>query len=122
MKRSTQLHNTAFAGLAAISLALVTGGVSHVAVAQEIPTEADAKTEAAEHKPDYSPYPDQHFPNRVFWGDTHHHSNFSFDDGLAGTKLSPEELFRFARGEEVLSNTGQRAKLSRPLLGSASSQ
>ncbi|MEK1889918.1 MAG: DUF3604 domain-containing protein [Phyllobacterium sp.] len=32
-----------------------------------------------------------------------------------GTTLGPEEAYRFARGEEVLSNSGQRAKLSRPL-------
>lgn len=114
MKRNTRLHNAAFAGLAAISLALVTGGFSHVAVAQEIPTEADAKL-LQQRKPEYSPYPDQHFPNRVFWGDTHHHSNFSYDDGLMGTKLTPEESFRFARGEELISNTGLRVRLSRPL-------
>ena len=27
----------------------------------------------------YSPYVDQHFPQRVFFGDTHHHSSFSVD-------------------------------------------
>jgi hypothetical protein len=51
----------------------------------------------------------------IFWGDTHHHTRLSFDDGLAGTSLGPEEAYRFARGEEVTSNTGQRARLSRPL-------
>jgi hypothetical protein len=62
----------------------------------------------------YSPYVDQHFPQRVFFGDTHHHTILSFDDGLMGTRLGPEDSFRFARGEEVVSNTGLRAKLSRP--------
>src|SRR3990172_3808075 len=114
MKRNTRLQNAARRGLAAIGLALVTGGFGHVALGQEIPTEADLKR-AEQRKPDYSPYPDQHFPNRVFWGDTHHHSNFSYDDGLMGTRLTPEESFRFARGEEMISNTGQRVKLSRPL-------
>jgi len=114
MKRNTRLHNAVLAGLAAIGLALVTGGFSHVAQGQEIPTEADAKV-VEQRKPDYSPYPNQHFPNRVFWGDTHHHSNFSFDDGLMGTKLGPEESYRFARGEEMISNSGQRVRLSRPL-------
>ncbi len=66
-------------------------------------------------KPEYSPYVEQHFPQRVFWGDTHHHSSFSVDGGLIGTKLGPEESFRFARGEEMVSNTGQRVKLIRPL-------
>ena len=32
-----------------------------------------------------------------------------------GTKLGPEDSFRFARGEEVISNTGLRAKLARPI-------
>ena len=32
-----------------------------------------------------------------------------------GNTLGPEEAYRFARGEEVVSSTGQRAKLSRPL-------
>ena len=92
---------------------LVIMGLSQVAVAQEFPTEADLKK--GERKAEYLPYVDQHFPNRVFGDDTHHHSNFSFDDGLMGTKLTPEESYRFARGEELISNTGLRARLSRPL-------
>jgi hypothetical protein len=113
--RNTKVRNTALAGLAAIVLALVTGGLSYFAVAQDAPlTETDLKR-AEQKKPDYSPYPDQHFPTRVFWGDTHHHTRLSFDDGLAGTKLGPEEAYRFARGEEVTSSTGQRSKLSKPL-------
>jgi len=115
MKRNTRLHNAALAGLTAIGLALVTGGLSHFAAAQDVPlTETDRKR-AEQKKPDYSPYPDQHFPARVFWGDTHHHTRLSFDDGLGGTKLGPEEAYRFARGEEVMSSTGQRSKLSKPL-------
>ena len=34
---------------------------------------------------------------------------------MAGNRLSPEEAYRFARGEEVVSSTGVPAKLSRPL-------
>jgi hypothetical protein len=63
----------------------------------------------------YSPYVDQHFPKRVLFGDTHHHTILSFDDGLFGTKLGPDDSYRFAKGEEVISNTGLRAKLNRPL-------
>jgi len=114
MKRNARLQYAVLAGLAAIGLALVTGGFSHVALGQEIVTQADIKS-AEQKKPDYSPYPDQHFPNRVFWGDTHHHSSFSVDAGMMGCTLDPETSFRFARGEEVISNTGQRVRLSRPL-------
>lgn len=62
----------------------------------------------------YSPNVDAQFPNRVFWGDTHLHTSYSTDAGMVGCRLGPEEAYRFARGEQVISSTGQSAKLSRP--------
>jgi len=59
----------------------------------------------------YGPYPD----NRVLFGDTHLHTSYSTDAGMRGLTLGPEDAFRFARGDEVKSTTGQRAKLRRPL-------
>jgi hypothetical protein len=73
------------------------------------------KDQVVEQPEPYSPYVDQHFPQRVLWGDTHHHSSFSVDSGLIGNTLGPDVSFRFARGEEVISNSGQRSKLNRPL-------
>ncbi len=73
------------------------------------------REQVLEKKPEYSPYVDQHFPKRVFFGDTHLHTSYSIDGGLIGTKLGPDEAYRFARGEEVVSNTGKRVKLVRPL-------
>lgn len=64
---------------------------------------------------DFSPYVDRHLPNDVFWGDTHLHSSYSFDAGFFGNSLTPEDAYRFARGEEVTSSTGSRIKLIRPL-------
>jgi len=63
----------------------------------------------------YAHYVGQRFPRNVFFGDTHHHSSFSCDSGLIGNRLGPDVSFRFARGEEIVTSTGQRAKLSRPL-------
>ena len=68
----------------------------------------------------YSPYveriaSDRNFAEGLYWGDTHLHTRYSTDSGMIGNKLSPEEAYRFARGEEVLSSTGQRARLIRPL-------
>jgi len=55
-------------------------------------------------------------PNRdVYWGDQHLHTSWSADAGASGTRVGPEEALRFARGEEVESNTKKRAKLSRAL-------
>jgi hypothetical protein len=63
----------------------------------------------------YSPYLDEVFPNRVFFGDTHVHTSYSADAGMIGNRLGPDEAYRFAKGEEVTSSTGVRARLSRPL-------
>ncbi|MBK8630026.1 MAG: DUF3604 domain-containing protein [Sphingomonadales bacterium] len=55
------------------------------------------------------------YPERVFWGDTHLHTSNSSDAFGFGVRLGPEEALRFARGEEVTSTTGLKAKLDRPL-------
>ena len=54
-------------------------------------------------------------PEQVFWGDTHLHTGNSVDAFGFGNRLAPEDALRFARGEEVTSSTGIKAKLDRPL-------
>ena len=63
----------------------------------------------------YSPYTGRDYPDQVLFGDSHFHTNLSPDAGLIGTRLTVEEGFRFARGEKVISNTGQPVQLIRPL-------
>ncbi len=63
----------------------------------------------------YSPYAGRAYADQVFFGDTHFHTNLSFDAGLVGTRLTMDEGYRFARGEKVISNTGQPVQLIRPL-------
>ena len=63
----------------------------------------------------YSPYAGRNYPDEVLFGDTHFHTNLSFDAGLVGTTLGVDEGFRFARGEKVISNSGQPVQLIRPL-------
>jgi hypothetical protein len=58
---------------------------------------------------------DAAYPEQVFWGDTHLHTANSPDAFGFGTRLLPEEALRFAKGEEVTSSTGLKAKLARPL-------
>jgi hypothetical protein len=64
---------------------------------------------------EYSPYVDQYFPQNVYFGDTHLHTSWSADAGMAGATLGPEFAYRVSRGEEVTSQTGLRFKLVRPL-------
>jgi hypothetical protein len=63
----------------------------------------------------YSPFAERTFPERPLWGDTHLHTSLSFDAGGFGNRLDAREAYRFARGEEVISSTGQSVRLARPL-------
>jgi len=63
----------------------------------------------------YSPWAERSFPSRVFWGETHLHTGLSLDAGLFGNTTGHDTAYRLARGEEVVSASGQPLKLSRPL-------
>lgn len=75
----------------------------------------DAAKRGHSTRPIYSPYAGRNFPTRPLFGDTHLHTAYSMDAGAFGARLGPREAYRFARGEEITSNTGQPVKLSRPL-------
>ena len=78
----------------------------------QLPSKGAVTTQLSE--PQYSPYAGRNFPTQVFWGDTHLHTRVSVDAGTM-TRLSQENAFRFARGEQVTTTHGLEAKLSRPL-------
>jgi hypothetical protein len=63
----------------------------------------------------YSPNVRPAHPIDVYWGETHLHSANSTDAIGAGNRLGPEDAMRFARGEEVISSSGQPLRLRRPL-------
>lgn len=78
------------------------------------------KKDVPEEPKIYSPYVersvrDKNFAEGLYWGDTHLHTRYSTDAGMIGNKLGPDEAYRFAKGEEVISSTGQRTRLIRPL-------
>jgi hypothetical protein len=54
---------------------------------------------------------------RPFFGDTHVHTSFSFDANLGGTRNTPRDAYRFARGEALglqpYDASGPRAPLPR---------
>ena len=74
-----------------------------------------AKEDIETAKKEYSPFVDDHFPNRVYFGDTHLHTSWSTDAGLVGATLGPDEAYRVSRGEVVTSHSGFKVKLIRPL-------
>jgi len=75
----------------------------------------EALAKITPNKAPYSPYAGRNYPTRPLFGDTHLHTSYSFDAGTAGCRLGPVDALRFAKGEEIVSSTGQRVKLSRPL-------
>ena len=63
----------------------------------------------------YSPYAGRQTALMPLWGDSHLHTDISMDAGAFGNRLGLDAAYRFARGEEVVTSTGIRARLSRPL-------
>jgi hypothetical protein len=98
-----------------LSLSILLGGCSHPVAKKEVTENKPEIRQADKTKPVYSSYVDQKFPNRVYWGVAHVHTGYSFDAGMFGVTLTPEDLFRVARGGEVVMDNGQRFKQDRPL-------
>jgi hypothetical protein len=92
------------------TVAAVLGAAS--AYAQDIGASPEMANKVEKH---YSPYVGQYFPQRVFWGDTHLHTSYSTDAGMAGNTVGPDDAYRFAKGHPVTTSTGQTAQLKKPL-------
>ena len=73
-----------------------------------------AKVERFFNQPGYSPYAGRSYPTLPLWGEQHLHTSWSADAIAAGARVGPDEALRFAKGEEIISSTGQSVKLSRP--------
>ncbi len=63
----------------------------------------------------YSPYADRDYPESVYWGDTHVHTSRSPDAYTMMNRLDPEIAYRFAKGESVVSHSGLKLRISKPL-------
>ncbi len=101
-----QRYGALRAGPAAIALLAVLLGAS--------PSHAEG-TNNTPSGSSYSPPAKPSRPDRVYFGETHLHTSYSTDAGMIGATLGPDEAYRFARGEQVLSNTGLPVRLRRPL-------
>jgi hypothetical protein len=100
--------------IVAVALTLMAAG--RQARAQDTGALDRQKAEMGHQRPPaYSPYVGRDYPTRPFFGDTHLHTSFSMDAGAFGARVGPRDAYRFARGEEVTSSSGQPVRLSRPL-------
>jgi len=66
-------------------------------------------------KQGYSPYAGRKYLTNPLWGDTHLHTKLSLDARAFGATMGPEDAYRLARGEEIITSHGELIKLSRPL-------
>jgi len=80
-----------------------------------LPAPTNTTEDAFPAQKHFSPYAGRNFPTEVYWGDTHLHTGMSMDAGAFGARLTPEDAYRFARGEELTSSTNLKVKLDRPL-------
>ena len=62
---------------------------------QQVETEAQEQAQATDN------------PTNLLWGDTHLHTLNSADAFSFGARLSPADAYKFARGDEVISNSGR---------------
>ena len=100
-----------------IKLAIVVAFASIMLPSMSFAVEYHHGSDAVEKKisvKEFSPYVGRSYPTQVYWGDQHLHTEISVDAGTM-VRLGQEDAYRFARGEEVTSTTGVKAKLSRPL-------
>ncbi len=63
----------------------------------------------------YSPYLDRNYPENVYWGDTHLHTYLSSDAYLLGTTITPDQAYRFAKGETIRATGGDDVRIRQPL-------
>jgi hypothetical protein len=110
MKQSKEIITIVIGILFALTVPLAAQDADPVGIT---PTHDDVAN--ANLKRPYSPYAGRAYATQVFWGDTHVHTNNSLDARAFGVILGPEEAYRFARGEEVMTSHGEPFKLSRPL-------
>ena len=105
-----------------IPLSVLISAISFVLVATSLafaqmppPPDAHEVLSEAYTGKSFSPYAGRQTTLMPLWGDTHLHTNMSFDAGAFGNQLGLDTAYRFARGDEVVATSGFPAKLSRPL-------
>ena len=112
MTKAIMIARVAVMLLSCTAFAILSGGA--VQAQEDDAVSAEAAKAIYKGRP-YSPYADRNFPTMVLFGDTHVHTALSADAGGGGTRLLPRDAYRFARGEQVISNTGQPVKLQTPM-------
>ena len=68
---------------------------------------------ATDSSSDTSPIPAA--TRQIYFGDTHVHTDLSLDAYLIGNRRTPNDAYRFAKGDMILHASGREMQLSKPL-------
>lgn len=83
-----------FTGILLLGVLLLPIGKAKTAITpQDAPPFKESLGKAFAEDHNYSPYAGRDYPTRVFWGDTHLHTSYSFDAGSFGNRLGPEDSY-----------------------------
>lgn len=95
---------TIFFSAAVLGLTAIAHGAERAVDKVATATNAESYSPAARNK-----------STNVYWGDTHLHTRMSADAYTMHTRLTPDDAYRFARGEVVVADNDMPARLRRPL-------
>ena len=110
--RRTLLVLAAAAAVGSIGCARETGRASAAA----LPPGAQSSAPLAQSPQSSAAIPPAPNPLRnAYFGDLHVHTNFSYDAFLNGTRATPDDAYRYARGEPLTHPAGFEIRLEAPL-------
>ena len=69
-----------------------------------------AQTDHSKLEKPYSKPTEKDLPQHVLWGDTHLHTSNSFDSGLLGNRLGPEDAFQIPPRKPLFNVPGRNRR------------
>lgn len=106
--RFTTLLTKSLGAVSLIALVACQDSKVETEIAPEIKTETAVETTA--------PTIERTATKNAYFGDLHVHSRNSFDAFVFGTRATPDESYRFAKGETISNGAGHDIKLTGPAL------